>query len=150
MVQYFGTDGNRGYLGVDRKGGVIEYDSWLSIANEYQNSKGVNVMIFENWKNTVDLWQAIEKYWKIKNQIIWWLPNRNQGFSAKHRFFSKYDIAPLAGEGEVNEQYEQELEEYIQTKGQKLLDTYEVILYGNKVYRDWETDRKSTRLNSSH
>jgi len=144
MVQYFGTDGNRGYLGVDRKGGVIEYDSWLSIANGYQNSKGVNVMIFENWKNTVDLWQAIEKYWKIKNQIIWWLPNRNQGFSAKHRFFSKYDIAPLAGEGEVNEQYEQELEEYIQTKGQKLLDTYEVILYGNKGGSYWDK-KKGTR-----
>ena len=26
----------------------------------------------------------------------------------------------------------------------------DLLVKGNKVYRDWETDRKSTRLNSSH
>ena len=114
-----------------------EYDEWLSLANEFQNPKGANIMIFENWRNTHDLWEAIEKYWKIKNQIIWWLPNRHQGFSAKYKFFSKYDIAPLAGEGIINEEYEQELEDYLQERGQKLLDTYEVILYGQKGKSEW-------------
>ena len=94
----FGYKQNRTYKGVESEG-VPEYDEWLSIANDFQNPKGANIMIFENWKNTVELWQAIEKYWKIRNMIIWWLPNRHQGFSARHKFFSKYDIAPLADKG---------------------------------------------------
>lgn len=129
MNKYFGAKKS--------KGGVPEFDEWLSIANEFQNPKGANVMIFENWKNVHDLWEAIEKYWKIKNMIIWYLPNRHQGFSAKYKFFSKYDIAPLAGEGVLNEEYEEELENYLKEKGQKLLDTYEVILYGNQGKSEW-------------
>jgi len=143
MKKYFGAKKNRGYLGVDRKGGVPEYDEWLSIAKDFQNSGGANVMIFENWKNVVDLWQAIEKYWKIKNMIIWWLPNRHQGFSAEYRFFSKYDIAPLAGEGKVNEEYEKELDDYLKEKGQKLLDTYEIILYGINGKPYWDRRKGS-------
>ena len=139
----FGYKKTRKYEGLEERG-VPEYDEWLSIANEFQNPKGANVMIFENWKNTVGLWQAIEKYWKIKNMVIWWLPNRSQGFSAKYRFFSKYDIAPLAGEGILNEEYEEELEDYLREKGQKLLDTYEVILYGNDKKSYWDKP-KGTR-----
>jgi len=147
MKKYFGAKGNRGYLGVDMSGGVPEYDEWLSIANEFQNPKGANVMIFENWRNTVDLWQAIEKYWKIRNQIIWWLPNRRQGFSAKYRFFSKYDIAPLADKGKAvkNEEYEKEMEDYLKEKGQKLLDTYEVILYGSQGKEAYWDKKKGTK-----
>ena len=128
--------------GVEMTRGVPEYDEWLSIANEFQNPVGANVMIFECWRNSVDLWRAIEKYWKIRNQIIWWLPSRNQGFSAKHKFFSKYDIAPLADKGKVvnNEEYEEEFDNYLKEKGQKLLDSYEVILYGNQGKSYW--DRK--------
>jgi DNA modification methylase len=128
----FGAKQNRIYEGVEMKGGVPEYDEWLSIANEFQNSKGANVMIFENWRNTVELWQAIEKYWKIRNMIIWHLPNRMQGFAMRQQFFNKYDIAPLAGDGIINEETEEEAEKYLIDKGQKLLDTYEVILYGKK------------------
>ena len=138
----FGLMSKRKYIGLIERGGVPEYDEWLSIANEFQNPKGANVMVFENWKNTVKLWQAIEKYWKIRNMVIWWLPNRHQGFSAKHKFFSKYDIAPLAGEGVLNEEYEEELENYLKEKGQKLLDTYEIILYGQKGESYWDRGKK--------
>ena len=131
-IKYFGAKGNRGYLGVDIKKGIPEYDEWLSIANEHQNPKGANVMIFENWRNTVALWQAIEKYWKIRNLIIWHLPNRHQGFSRPFMFFSKYDIAPLAGDGKINEEYEEEFHQFLQSKGQKLINNYEVIFYANK------------------
>lgn len=48
------------YKGVEQTGGVPEFDEWLSIANDFQNKGGANIMIFENWKNTVELWQAIE------------------------------------------------------------------------------------------
>ncbi len=142
----FGFKQNREYLGVKQLKGVPEYDEWLSIANRYQNPIGANIMIFENWRNTVGLWQAIEKYWKIRNMVIWFLPNRCQGFSAKHKFFSKYDIAPLADKGRAvhNEGYEEELEKYLETKGQRLLDTYEVILYGQKGKSYWDK-KKGTR-----
>lgn len=139
--QGFGARKNRIYLGTLKK--FPEYDKWLSLANEFQNPLGANVMIFENWKNTVKLWQAIEKYWKIRNMIIWWLPNRHQGFSRKYVFFNKYDIAPLAGEGVLNEEYEEELENYLRERGQKLLDTYEVILYGQKRESYWDRRKKS-------
>ena len=140
----FGAKQNGFYEGVKQKGGVPEYDEWLSIANEFQNPKGANVMIFENWKNLPELWLAMEKYWKMMNMIIWHLPNRMQGFSRKYYFFNKYDIAPLAGNGVKNEDYEEELEIYLQEKGQKLLDTYEVSLYGKQGKSEWNK-KKGTR-----
>lgn len=145
-VKGFGYKQNRLYAGVESHGGVPEFDEWLSIANDFQNPAGANVMIFENWRNAVELWQAIEKYWKIRNQIIWWLPNRCQGFSSKHKFFNKYDICPLADKGKAikNEEYEQELDDYLNGKGQKLLDSYEVILYGQTGESYWDK-KKGTR-----
>ena len=103
-------------------------------------------MIFENWKNSVELWQSLEKYWKVRNQIIWWLPNRCQGFSSKHKFFNKYDVAPLADKGKAtnNNEYERELDDYLKEKGQKLLDSYEVILYGQKGKSYWDK-KKGTK-----
>ena len=133
----FGYKGNRIYEGVEMTGGVPEYDAWLSIANEFQNPKGANVMIFEYWKNMVELWQAISKYWKIRNMIIWHLPNRHQGFAPRNQFFGKYDIAPLAGDGPVNEKYEIEFDKYLQEKGQKLIDTYDILMFGTHGKAEW-------------
>jgi len=142
----FGYRAQRSYLGVEKRGGVPEYDDWLSLANEFQNPKGVNIMVFENWRNTVELWQAIEKYWKIKNMIIWHLPNRCQGFGRQYLFFNKYDIAMVGDnqETDLNEGYEMELDEYLREKGQKLLDTNEVIIYGQKGDSYWDR-RKGTK-----
>ena len=135
----FGYKQNRRYTGLIERG-VPEYDEWLSIANDFQNPIGSNVMIFENWRNIHDLWEAIEKYWKIRNIIIWWLPNRHQGFSAKYKFFSKYDVAPLADKGKPiqNDEYEEEFEKYLADEGQRLIDTYGVILYGNQGHSIWD------------
>ncbi len=142
----FGRKANRKYQGVEKKGGVPEFDEWLSIANEFQNPSGASIMIYENWKNVVELWDAMEKYWKIKNMVIWHLPNRCQGFAPTRRFFSKYDIAMLGDSGgvELNEEYEKELDKYIEEKGQKLLDTYSVILYAQKGKSAWDKP-KGTR-----
>ena len=119
------------------KRGVPEFDEWLSIAKDFQNQKSANIMIFENWRNTRELWNAIEKYWKIMNMIIWWLPNRMQGYTRPDEFYKKYDIALLGEKGfsQLNEEPEQEIEDYLRTKGQKLLDSYEVILYGRSGER---------------
>ena len=130
----FGYRGQRRYLGVEKAGGVPEFDEWLKIANQYKNEKGSNVLIFENWKNTPELWGAIEKYWKIKNMVIWHLPNRSQGFSRKYFLFNKFDIAILGDQGdkETNEKYEDAFEKFMIDKGQKLIDRYDVSLFGQK------------------
>ena len=39
---------------------------------------------------------------------------------------------------------------YIMTNIARKLDDIGLILHSGGTYRDWETDRKSTRLNSSH
>jgi hypothetical protein len=90
-------------------------------------------MVFENWKNLRELWNAIEKYWTVRNLIIWHLPNRMQGFSRPHSFYNKYDIAFLAehGKGPMNEEVEQEVDDYLREKAQKVLDSYDVLLYAH-------------------
>lgn len=143
IKRYFGAKKNRGYLGVDEKGGIPEYDEWLQHVNEFQNPQGANVMVFENWKNVCDLWSAMEKYWKIRNMIIWHLPNRHQGFSIKYKFFSRYDIASLGGDEIMNEEYEEELDTYLKEKGQKLLDSYEIVLYGQTGNSEWNRKKGS-------
>jgi len=148
----FGSKGNRIYDGVEIAEGVPEYDQWLSLANEYQNPKGVNIMIFEYWKNVIDLWQAIEKYWKIRNMVIWHAPNRHQGFGAKGNFFNKYDIAPLAGDGTRNQEIETEFENYLQEHGQTLLNSYDILMFGSKGDAPWHKKKgnKMTWILSDH
>jgi len=137
----FGYKGNRIYEGVVQAGGVPEFDEWLSIANQFKNDKGSNVMVFENWRNTPDLWGAIEKYWVIQNMVIWHTPNRTQGFSAKYKFFNRFDVAPVAGDGVNNELDEDGFIEYLENKGQKLIDTYEISLYAKQGKPDWNKDK---------
>jgi DNA modification methylase len=77
----------------------------------------------------------MEKRWKVRNMIIWRLPNRMQGFSAKHRFFNKYDIA-VVGTGEkfsgLNLRPEEEL----------LQNEYETALYATSGKPHWESYAK--------
>ena len=136
----FGYKRNRKYDGIEKAGGCLEYDQWLSIAKDFGNSNGNNVMIFEYWKNTPELWAAISKYWKIRNMIIWHTNNRCSGFSMKYGFFNKYDIALLSDNDEIkiNEKHEEELNNFLQEKGEKLLNTYEVILYAKQGKAYWE------------
>lgn len=138
-----GYKGNRKYEGVEQHGGVPEFDEWLSIANEFKNELGSNVMVFENWRNTPDLWGAIEKYWAIQNMVIWHTPNRTQGFSAKYKFFNRFDVAPVGSEGDaaLNEIDEDEFRNYLEGKGQKLVDTYEISLYGKNGKPNWNKDK---------
>jgi len=134
------------YKSVENKKVPKDYDSWLSIAIGYQHSKGSNVMVFEKWKNIVRLWLSIEKYWKIKNMIIWKAEKRYQSYIGKKTFPNRYDVIVLGDNGEVelNEEYEEELDKYLKEKGQKFLDTYEVIIYGQKG-NSYFDKRKKTR-----
>jgi len=130
----FGFRGQKFYLGVEKRGGVPEYDEWLQLANKYQNPKGSNNMVFENWRNTPELWAAMEKYWKMKNMVIWHCAGRTQGFSRKYLFYNKYDIALLAENPpkEINDEFEDAFEEYLEEKGEKLLSTYQVAMFTQK------------------
>jgi DNA modification methylase len=57
-----------------------------------------SIIVYENWKNVREIWNEMEKRWKVRNLIVWHLPNRVQGFSASHKLFNKHDIA-LVGTG---------------------------------------------------
>lgn len=72
----------------------------------------------------------MEKYWRVKNMIVWHLPNRHQGFSAKYKFFSKHDIAMVGGAGTVPYNYDPESE--------GLQEEYETALYAISGKPQWE------------
>jgi DNA modification methylase len=59
--------------------------------------------------------------------------------------FKKFDIAPLAGSGVINEIDEEEFENYINDKGQKFLDSYEVSLYGGKGKAHYDQGKKHSK-----
>ena len=123
----FGAKRNRRYLETD-----ILPDNFISLwmANIAKVAKtDFSIISYENWKNTRTMWGEIEKYWKVRNMIIWRLPNRHQGFSAKYRFFSKYDIAMVGtSEGKtLNSEPEEEL----------LQNEYETALYATSGKPNW-------------
>ncbi len=97
-----------------------------------------NIICYENWKNIRTIWNEMEKYWKVKNMIVWHLPNRVQGFAAKYRFFNKHDIAMIGagGKKELNMNAEEEL----------LQNDYETALYGIGGKPHWESYEKGKKI----
>src|SRR3990167_9861838 len=67
-------------------------ENWMANVAKVQKEH-FSIIVYENWKNIRTIWGEMEKYWKVKNMIVWHLPNRHQGFSAKYKLFSKHDIA---------------------------------------------------------
>lgn len=105
----FGAKKNRKYIGTD----VLPPDfttKWMSNVARIQKND-FSIIVFENWKNTMTIWNEIEKHWKLRNMIIWKISNRNQGYSAKHKLFSKYDIVLLGSspDKQLNTEPEEEL-----------------------------------------
>lgn len=75
-------------------------DLWMANVAEVQK-ENFSIITFENPKNLKTIWEALEKYWKYRNTIIWHIPNRVQGFAAKHKFFNKNDVALVGTSGNV-------------------------------------------------
>lgn len=126
-VTGFGAKRNRRYLETD-----VLPDNFISLwmANIAKVAKpDFSIISYENWKNVRAMWGEIEKYWKVRNMLIWRLPNRHQGFSAKYRFFSKYDIAMVGtSDGKtLNSEPEEEL----------LQNEYETALYATSGKPNW-------------
>lgn len=122
----FGAKQNRRYLTTET---APKFADWLKLVHQVAK-RDFNIIVFENWKNTVHLWQEMEKHWKIKNMIIWHLTNRCQGFAGK-MFFNKYDIALLGTTGkDIMLNKKPEIEE--------IENEYKIALYaiGGKAYFD--------------
>lgn len=124
----FGAKRNRRYLETDV---LPDNFTELWIANISKVAKpDFSIICYENWKNLRTIWQEMEKYWRIKNMLVWHLPNRHQGFAAKYKFFSKHDIAMVGASGDVPYNYDEE------TDG--LQEEYETALYAISGKPQWE------------
>lgn len=97
----FGTKKNRRYLETESLPENFT-ELWMGNVAKIQ-AKDFSIICYENWKNVRTIWGEMEKHWKVRNMLIWHLPNRNQGYSSKHKFFSKYDIAMVGTSDEHKE-----------------------------------------------
>ncbi len=124
----FGAKRNRKYLETDV---LPDNFTELWMANIAKIAKpDFSIICYENWKNLRVIWGEMEKYWKVKNMIVWHLPNRHQGFSAKYKFFSKHDIAMAGASGDVAYNHDEEPD--------GLQEEYETALYAISGKPQWE------------
>jgi DNA modification methylase len=132
----FGYKRDRRYLETD----VLPPDfteNWMSNIKKVQK-EDFSIIVYENWKNIPIIWSEMEKRWKIKNMIVWHLPNRTQGFAANYKFFSKYDIALTGTSGKVDLNYKEEQE--------ILQNEYETALFAISGKPHWEGYEKGKRI----
>ena len=136
-VTGFGAKRDRRYLETD----VLPPDfttNWMKSISNIQKEH-FSIIVYENWKNLRTIWGEMEKYWKVKNMIVWHLPNRHQGFSAKYKFFSKHDIAVVGASKEVDVEFNNEVE----LDG--LQEEYETALYAISGKPQWEGYEKGKK-----
>lgn len=124
----FGSKRNRRYLETDVLPDNFT-ELWMANIAKYAKDD-FSIICYENWKNLTTIWSEMEKYWKVKNMIVWHLPNRHQNFAAKYKFFSKYDIAMVGASGTVEYNHEDEPE--------GLQEEYETALYAISGKPQWE------------
>lgn len=124
----FGAKRNRRYLETDVLPDNFT-ELWMNNVANYAKAD-FSIICYENWKNLRVIWGEMEKHWKVKNMIVWHLPNRHQGFSAKYKFFSKHDIAMVGASGNVPYNHNEELD--------GLQEEYETALYGISGKPQWE------------
>ena len=105
-VTGFGAKRNRRYLETDVLPDNFT-ELWMANVAKYAKPD-YSIIVYENWKNLRVIWAEMEKYWKVKNMIVWHLPNRHQGFAAKYKFFSKHDIAMVGASGDVQYNHDEE------------------------------------------
>jgi DNA modification methylase len=131
----FGAKRNRKYLETDE---LPEDFTTLWMANVAANAQpDFSIIVYEAWHNLREIWSEMEQYWKVKNMLVWHLPNRHQGFSAKYKFFSKYDIAMAGASGNVEYNHD------IEPDG--LQEEYETALYAIAGKPQWESYSKGKK-----
>jgi DNA modification methylase len=135
-VTGFGAKKNRRYLETDVLPDNFT-ELWMANVAKYAKPD-YSIIVYENWKNLRIIWGEMERYWKVKNMLVWHLPNRHQGFSAKYKFFSKYDIAVVGASGEVPYNHEEEPD--------GLQEEYETALYAIAGKPQWEGYQSGKRF----
>lgn len=133
----FGAKKNRRYLETDVLPDNFT-ESWMANIAKIQD-ENFSIIVYENWKNIRIIWGEMEKYWRVKNMLVWHLPNRNQGYSAKYKFFSKHDIAMVGASPNSNIEFNNEPE----IDG--LQEEYETALYAISGKPQWEGYKKGKK-----
>lgn len=133
----FGTKKNRRYLETETLPENFT-DLWMNNIAKAQKPD-FSIIIFENPKNLRTIWNAMEKHWKYRNTIVWHVPNRVQGFSAKYKFFNKNDIALVGTGGDVTLNLEPESDELFQQE-------YENALFATAGKPHWEGYEKGKKI----
>ena len=131
----FGAKKNRRYLETDVLPDNFT-ELWMANIHKVQ-ADNFAIICYENWKNIRTIWNEMDKYWKVKNMLVWHLPNRNQGYAGKYKFFSKYDIA-MVGTTE-NKKYETEKEDAL------VENEYETALFAISGKPQWESYGKGKK-----
>jgi DNA modification methylase len=133
----FGAKQNRRYIGTDE---LPENFTELWVANVAKVQKeNFHIIIYENWKNIRTIWNEVEKYWKVKNMLVWHLTNRSQGQSSKYTFYSKHDIAMVATT-------EDQVVLNLESEGEVLDNEYETALYAISGKPHWEGYEAGKRI----
>lgn len=136
VTEGFGLKRDRVYIGTDT---LPENFTELWMANMAQIQKpDFSIIIYENPKNLRTIWNELEKHWKYRNTIIWHIPNRVQGFSAKYKFFNKHDFAMVGTSGDVELNIEPEEEPLLQ-------EEYETALFATSGKPHWEGYEKGRK-----
>ena len=133
----FGAKRDRRYLETD----ILPPDfteKWMANIAKIQKEH-FSIIVYENWKNIRTIWGEMEKYWKVKNMLVWHLPNRHQGFSAKYKFFSKHDIAMVGASPTKDVEFNLENEK------DGLQEEYETALYAIAGKPHWEGYQKGQK-----
>ncbi len=137
-VTGFGAKRNRRYLETD----ILPEDfteKWMGNIAKIQK-ENFSIIVYENWKNLRNIWGEMEKYWKVKNMIVWHLPNRNQAFASRYKFFSKHDIAM------VGASQDSDVEFNLAPEDDGLQNEYETALYAIAGKPHWESYLKGKRV----
>jgi DNA modification methylase len=133
----FGYKRDRRYLETD----VLPPDfteKWMENIQKVQKDD-FHIIVYENWKNIPTIWGEMEKRWKIKNMLVWHIPNRHQGFAAKFKFFSKHDIAMVGSTSEIEQLN-------LDAESELLQNEYETALYAISGKPDWEGYEKGKKI----
>ncbi|MCL5409872.1 MAG: ParB N-terminal domain-containing protein [Patescibacteria group bacterium] len=137
----FGAKKDRRYLETDSLPPDFT-TKWMANINKIQDTD-FSIIVYENWKNIRTIWGEMERYWKVKNMIVWHLPNRHQGFASKYKFFSKHDIAIVGASPKSNIEFNLESEE------DGLQQEYETALFAISGKPHWEGYEKGKKIQPS-
>lgn len=133
----FGNKRDRRYLETDVLPDNFT-ELWMNNIAKIQNEH-FSIICYENWKNIRTIWGEMEKHWKVKNMLVWHLPNRVQGFSAKYKFFSKHDIAMVGASKTMDIEFNSKPEP------DGLQNEYETALYAISGKPHWEGYKKGKK-----